>query len=248
MQRRTKTMNKILISICFLASLSLQAQQFVGGGIIEFEFKVSMHKLMKEQSPEWYEKMKDKTPKFDIHYNNLLFNDSQSLFTEGREPDVKTRSFWYGTSNENYIYNDFNKHTYTASKQVYEETFLLNDSTRKIVWKLTNDTRNIAGYECKKAVGWMFDTVYIVAFYTDKIICPGGPESITGLPGMILGAAIPRIYSTWFATKVDLTPVKEGSIRIPTKGKKISFKELQIKLTETFKDWGKGSMVLRSLI
>ncbi len=247
MQRRTKTMNKILISICFLASLNIQAQQFLREGTIEFECKVSIHKIMKEESPEWYERMKDKTPKFDVHYNNLLFNDSQSLFVEGREPDVKTRSFWYGTSNENYIFHDFNKQSHVASKQVYEERFLLNDSARKIVWKLTNDTRNIAGYECKKAVGLMFDTVYIIAFYCDKIICPSGPESITGLPGMILGAAIPRIYTSWFATKVDLTPLKEGSIKIPTKGKKIAFKDLQIKLTETFKEWGK-SMVLRSLI
>ncbi len=47
------------------------------------------------------------------------------------------------------------------------------------------------------------DSIYVVAFYTDEILTTGGPESFTGLPGMILGIAIPHEHVSWFATKVE---------------------------------------------
>ena len=42
-----------------------------------------------------------------------------------------------------------------------------------------------------------------------------GPELFTGLPGMILGLAIPRYYTTWFATKVELADIDETKIVPP---------------------------------
>jgi GLPGLI family protein len=120
---------------------------------------------------------------------------------------------------------------------VYDNTFLIQDSLTKIEWRITNDTRTIAGFECRKAVGRMLDSVYVIAFYTDQILTTGGPESFTGLPGMILGAAIPRINTTWFATKLELTPVTPEQIAPPKKGKKVNTKELLEQLQTAMKDW-----------
>jgi len=75
--------------------------------------------------------------------------------------------------------------------------------------------------ECRKAVGILFDTVTVFAFYTDEIVISGGPEGINGLPGMILGVGIPRLHTTWFATKVSI--LNDGDIKSITpavKGKK----------------------------
>jgi GLPGLI family protein len=52
----------------------------------------------------------------------------------------------------------------------------VEDSLLKIKWKITADTRNIAGFECRKAVGILFDTVAVFAFYTDELMISGGPE------------------------------------------------------------------------
>ncbi len=90
---------------------------------------------------------------------------------------------------------------------MFEETFLIEDSLLKIKWKLTPDTRTIAGYECRKAVGILSDTITLFTFYTDELMITGGPEGIHGLPGMILGIGIPRLHTTWFATKVEINNI-----------------------------------------
>jgi GLPGLI family protein len=48
----------------------------------------------------------------------------------------------------------------------------------------------IAGFNCRRANAMIMDSIYVVAFYTDEILTTGGPESFSGLPGMILGVAL----------------------------------------------------------
>jgi GLPGLI family protein len=79
----------------------------------------------------------------------------------------------------------------------------------------------------------------VVAFYTDEIIPSGGPESFTGLPGMILGVALPHQHLTWFATKVQAIKVSETDLPIPQKGKKTTNAALKQTLVESLKDMDK---------
>lgn len=138
----------------------------------------------------------------------------------------------------NLIYTDLANHTSTAQKDIYGDQFLVKDSTRKIKWKLTDETREIAGYTCRRANGLILDTIYAVAFYTDKIWVSGGPESFSGLPGMILGVALPHENVTWFATKVTEETVPASTIVPPKKGKQINNKQLYDILKEAMKNWG----------
>ena len=115
----------------------------------------------------------------------------------------------------------------------------------EIKWKIENETRKIAGWECRKAVGRIYDSVYVVAFYCPEIIPQGGPELFSGLPGMILGLAIPRYYTTWFATKIELANIDESKIAAPDpkKGKQYSKKELAEIVFKKYKQagWTKDS-------
>ncbi len=62
---------------------------------------------------------------------------------------------------------------------------------------------------------------------------------------MILGVAVPHQHITWFATKVEATPVAETDLKIPSKGKKTTGKELKATLSERMKEWGKqGKRIL----
>ena len=88
----------------------------------------------------------------------------------------------------------------------------------------------IAGFNCRKAVTKIFDSVYVFAFYTDEIIISGGPCSINGLPGMILGVTIPRLYTSWIATKVMLNGVDENTIKPVTVRRIIDLKTLETTL------------------
>jgi|GEM_PF-4661083 len=80
---------------------------------------------------------------------------------------------------------------------------------------MTEETRDIAGVHCHRANAIILDSVYIIAFYTDQILTNGGPESFCGLPCMILGIAIPRIYTTWFATSVNIQNIPAAKLSFP---------------------------------
>ncbi len=84
------------------------------------------------------------------------------------------------------VINDITGNTVTAQREIFENTYVIKDSLRNLEWKITSETREIAGFECKKAVTKICDSVVVVAFYTDQISVSAGPESFGGLPGMIL--------------------------------------------------------------
>jgi GLPGLI family protein len=127
----------------------------------------------------------------------------------------------------------------SSQKTVFDDVFNIQDSVRKIDWKITPDTRTIAGFECRKATAIIMDSVFVVAFYTEQIVAPGGPESFAGLPGMILGLALPRLSTTWFATKLEMVDVKETTLVPPKKGKKTNISNLKVQLNSAMKNWGK---------
>ena len=72
-----------------------------------------------------------------------------------------------------------------------------------------------------------------------KLQRTGGPESFNGLPGMILGLALPHEHITWFATKVYTDNISDTQLLPPAKGKKTTSSALLITLQDLMKDWGK---------
>ncbi len=224
-----------------LLAVNTEAQQtFIIEGKIEFERRMNVHKQMDDDS--WGEMMKKTIPQFKTDYFNLYFNATKSLYKPGKEStDVKVPDWAAGPAFDNVVYTDLQKETFVSQKNIFETTFLIEDSLRKMDWKVTTDTRNIAGFECRKATTILMDSVYVIAFYTDQIVPTFGPESFTGLPGMILGLAVPRLNTTWFATRLEVTALKETDIIAPKKGKKSSIADLSKQLNAATKDWGNSS-------
>ena len=140
---------------------------------------------------------------------------------------------------DNYWYSDYTAGTFTDQKYVFDNTYLLSGALMNIEWKLTpNETREIAGFNCRKATGIIFDSVYVFAFYTEEITVSGGPMGLHGLPGMILGVTIPRMYSSWIATRLQVSCIDTKKIIPPVKGKKKDPQELKETVQKATKDWG----------
>ena len=223
-----------------------QGARMVTSGIIEFEKKVNMHAITKGQlgdPPEEYRlqeiaEFKKTTPQFKSLFSTLVFADNKSLFTPtpaGDYPNMYRNPMGLQL---NTIYADLNTNSLIQQKEIYGDLFMVKDSTRKITWRLTGETQEIAGYTCRRANGIMLDSVYLVAFYTDKIWFSGGPEAFTGLPGMILKLAIPYENIIWTATKVTAQTISPGVIIPPKKGTSIAPKALLEKLKDHMKNWG----------
>jgi GLPGLI family protein len=224
------------ISLTLLCVQNLFAQnQFITKAKIEFERRTN---VWAELKGTFAEEIKKNTAQFKTDYFNYEFNGNKSVYKPGRESNDKS-SYWYRSpAGDNEVYSDFTTKKYIAKKSVFESTFLVEDSLRNARWKITNDFREIAGFNCRRATTIIMDSVFVVAFYTDEIMIPGGPESFNGLPGMILGLVINRLHTTWYATKVEVNSVNDKNIAPPAKGKKATNAELMEILKKSLSDWG----------
>ncbi len=235
-------MKKIIITAFALFSIAVTNAQevFIVKGKIEFERKTNIHKNL--QNDSWGETMKKTLPQHKVEYFDLYFDNNKTIYKPGREVQGPKVPDWVnGPANDNIVFNDLQEQKFVSQKAIFEGTYLIQDSLRKYNWKVSPDTRTIAGFECRKATTIIMDSVFIVAFYTDQIVTHGGPESFTGLPGMILGLAIPRMNTTWFATKLEAIEVKETDLAAPKKGKKANLVEIGVQIKSALKNWGQNS-------
>lgn len=253
--QKIKLMKKLLLYICLLLCSAAQAQHtiFLDKGRIEFEKRQNIHSLLDEmlsgeESASWREMQKKQMPKFKTSYFDLYFSGNITYYKPGREVEdnFKQREW---PAEENIIYTDLGQQHSISQKKVFDKLFLQDDSTRNIRWKITDETRKIAGFDCRRANAVIMDSIYVVAFYTDAIVTPGGPESFTGLPGMILGLALPHEHVTWFATKVLVDEVKQESLKPSVKGNRVNNTGLKDVITKALKDWGDyGKVYLKAVL
>ncbi|MDB5211688.1 MAG: hypothetical protein JWQ30_2515 [Sediminibacterium sp.] len=239
---QASNMKKIIMiafSSCMLTVASAQTQ-FITKGRVEYEKKVNQHKPLEDDAENIWNKERMKViPKFVSDIYELRFDEKRSAYKLKKEnPDNKYMMWGSKPTETDGVIQDLEAKTTSTQREVFENTYVIKDSLRNLEWRITDETREIAGFECRKAVTKICDSVYVVAFYTDQIAVSSGPESFGGLPGLILGLAVPRLYTTWFATKVELTESTSAQLNPTQKGKKVSWEQLNSELKKSFKDWG----------
>lgn len=212
--------SRLISIVAFIFISTTVSSQFITKGKIEFERKTNQHAFMDENN-SWDAMAKKNLPKFVTYYFDLSFENARLLYKPGRDADVQKQKYWGVFDADNIILTKLDSNTSVTQKSIYGDTYLIRDSIRKTNWKITTEMRKIAGFDCRKAVGRVMDSIVVIAFYTDEITPSGGPESFAGLPGMILGIAIPRMHTTWYATKLELTDIKRDELAEPKKGKKL---------------------------
>ena len=231
-------MKKLIVIPVLFCSLMLTAQTFVGSGMIEFEVRTNNHKVFGDGI--WAEMFKDRIPQFSTTYYHYTFDQDKAVYKYNRRDERAKLPWSRGEEEDNIWFSDYGAGTFTHQKWVFDNTYLMSDSLMKIEWKLVpNETREIAGFNCRKAQAIIFDSVYVFAFYTDEILVSGGPMGLNGLPGMILGITIPRMFTSWIATKLQVNGVNTAIIAEPKKGKKKKATELQENVRKATSDWGR---------
>lgn len=243
-----------LISCLLLGVFPAFAQnaRFVTEGTIEFERSANVYTIIqramsKENSSfesQAFEQVKKTQPQFKLSKARLSFTKDQTLYVAENTQEANIPFFSYLGALKQInvaVFTDFNTQQQTAQKNVFEDVFLVKDSLRQINWKITTETREIAGYSCRRANAIVLDSLYAVAFYAEQIPVSGGPESFTGLPGMILGIALPHENITWFARTVTEQPIEAKAVLPPVKGKQTDTKGLKEILLQVAKRWGTTS-------
>jgi len=207
-------------------------------GKITYERKTNLEKKFTDKMmSQWLQGAKSKTENFELY-----FNDTCSLFMP--EPsDVVDQLSWATT--KNVVYQVPTRDYRLTVYSFFMDQIFIEDSLYKRQWKITGSTRNIGGYECRKAVWQKNDSLRIYAWYADELIPSIGPESFVGLPGTILGLATEDGGVVYFAKKIEAT-VPEFKTKIPEikKNKLTTEEALREKFAKEFAQypWAKSAL------
>lgn len=214
-----------------LAAAALIAIQFADAqtkeGKITYEQKIDMYRRIPADNTQ----MRAMVPQFRTAKFELLFADNQSLYKAvEEEPDLTENPgngpvMRFNMGAENEFYRNFTTKKTVEKRDLMEETYLVEDSIRSIVWKLEEgETKTILGYTCKKASGKTQRGTDVIAWYSEDIPVASGPEQFNSLPGMILGVDANKGEIVFTALTLD-KKVQTKNIKAPTKGKKVTNEE-----------------------
>jgi len=271
-------MRKIFLALTVMLVAFTSAFAQVKEGKLIFERKVNMHKMITD--PE----MRARIPEFRTDKFELLFNEQASMFKtipEEEAPDPFANSGGGGGGGARFAFRMPETATYTdipnqmqyEARSLFEKDFLIIDSLKPNKWKLSEETKTIAKFVCKKATTMIVpqqmnmrfgggrnrnnqDTttpvkpkeIELVVWYTESIAVSVGPDAYAGLPGAILQVDSDNggnvITATEFTAKYAAKELKQ-----PTKGDKMNraqFAESMKKIMEDMqRGGGMGGMRIR---
>lgn len=146
----------ILLGLMALLTMTSVSAQIKEGKLI-FERKTNMRKMITD--PE----MRARIPEFRTEKFELIFNDQASMFKtipDDEAPDPFANSggdrgggggrFMFKMPEVN-IYTDLNTQLQLEARSMFEKDFLITDTLKPLKWKLSEETKTIAKYVCKKA-------------------------------------------------------------------------------------------------
>jgi GLPGLI family protein len=225
-----------ILIIAFLFNFTFEAEAQINAAKITYERKTNLYKKFKKNDniQRWIKEEE----RIKIDYFELVVTDTCSVF-KPQESDLREINSW--TTSKNTVYQYPNQNKRYLIKTVWGEQLHLTDTLQKRKWQITESSRKIAGYVCRKAVWQANDSTRIYAWFSYDITPSAGPESFNGLPGTILGIANEDGGIVYFAKKVEILKPEE-SLFIPPKKKKIyTVPELKAELTKQYgyEEWFK---------
>ena len=139
----------LFLSFLIFSAGKINAQIFIDKATIEYEVKANIKKNMGNGS--WEEMMKDKLPTFKTGYYTFTFADNKSIYKFDRWPEKdKMPEYMRKDDESNTWYFDHNTGKMNIQKNIFGSAFNIEDSILKLEWRLTNESRNIAGFNSKK--------------------------------------------------------------------------------------------------
>lgn len=221
---------------CTIISISF-ARQPQSGGKIHYKETIQMEMNFNTEDPRMAE-IQGMLPSSHTNEMLLKFNETASIYSniEKKEEEQKELPNEDGMvfhvnfeQPENIIYYNFGDQEAVQQRSFMGRTFLIKGQSEKR-WKITDEKKEILGYQCRKAV--LDDSTEVVAWYTAAIPAFTGPETYNGLPGLIMEVSLDK--RNIVATAIDLG--YDEAINAPNKGKKVTVKQFKKIMTQKFEE------------
>lgn len=172
--------------------------------------------LAKEKSELYELRFKDGNSNFLIKEEKN--KTAESIELEGAPATSNVKVIQMGSApGSSILYKDLNHRIYLKSANLLGKDFLIKDTLPKYDWNLSEETKIVGNYVCKKATT-VHNRKEITAWYAPSIPINDGPDEYYGLPGLIIELTDGNI--TYNVLNVQETP--EISILKPNKGKEIT--------------------------
>ncbi|MDG1331799.1 MAG: GLPGLI family protein [Crocinitomicaceae bacterium] len=167
----------------------------------------------------------------------LYFNDSLSAFVP-IESDEPSQGMMKMLTPQNTTYKNLNQNERVVMMNMMGSAMTVKDTLKPREWKVTESTRKIAGYTCRKSVIDIDDSTRLYAWFTVDLVPSIGPEGFDGLPGAILGFANEEGSIVYFAKRVEAMAPTDKQIK-PVYKEKDAYKEEELKalLLEKMGKW-----------
>ena len=197
--------------------LKSQAQytMFAESGTVSYDKTMYMKNILKKQYAEkaderskpFFQAMVAQVPENAVLKKELKFSGDETVFGPVKqEIDMKLKQtiMQLALDFDATTFSNLKTKEFERYNDIIGQKIIIKDTVKNIKWKITDEYREIAGYNCRRANGLTPDSVYVIGYYAVEIPLDGGPESINGLPGLILGLVVPSQHVSYFATKVDI--------------------------------------------
>ena len=142
----------------------------------------------------------------------LYADDTHSQFVFDQKPkSFKTDEGYDMTFPSEYYISDYNFQTqYIHDNRLLNEVMLSSQWKNDLVWQITDEEKEIAGYKVRKATtdsygdkGFQFYKKKAIAWFTTDIPIPTGPQRYYGLPGLIVELYYERTREGYTLKKVE---------------------------------------------
>mgnify|MGYP003607600291 FL=1 len=203
-------MNKYIIIIFFF-----HIQSYAQTIIVQYAEKPIISAESLEKIPEPFREKRQQSNSYTLTYSNGLSVYKADNIIEG-ETEYKKES---ENINEELGAVEIKKEIYKSTAKKSEKLFFKNylkkeisfvwpmgqenltgkDSLQNWNWKITDETKLIDGFKCKKAIS-NWHNFESTAWFTEDISVSIGPDKYDGLPGLIL--YVSTQFFEWKATKI----------------------------------------------
>lgn len=213
------------------------------------------------------EHIRNMLPRTRTENFELTFGNNQSLWKQSEkemeEPTVfgdgaiqiRTASF----GSDDVLYYNFDSKTRVERRELFDKTFIVDDSIRSLKWKMTGETKDILGHKCMKATSTQIskrtqmvmndgamekkeidDTSVVIAWFATDIPVQAGPAEYQGqLPGLILEMDIANGRQTFKALNIS-KDADIAQIKAPTGKKRYTADEFQKERNKMFEQMQKN--------
>ncbi len=193
-------------------SSNVPQSQKIGEATMEFSynyhFKTDTTDSSKVKKDLMILQVSDKLTKF-FSYRKMQID---SLIQNASTEEILSNPSKFAGGEAFSVYKNFVEGKLTSVDRIALDWFRVDEEIPQFDWKLKNETKEILGYQCRKAE-CKFRGRYWEVWYTEQIPLPIGPWKFGGLPGIIIEATDKQGHYSF--VMVGVNPKADRIITIP---------------------------------